>query len=132
MPTRLTDTIGALQPPCSTHRTRSLQLPRSWGLCSFSMPKISAKFDRGHQRRRPVGLLSSLYHGCARSSASGRSHMRVLPPGTLCPTTSAPCPILSSSNKKLSYRRGTARCVVLIEILPIATKQCRNYLYDKS
>ena len=36
------------------------------------------------------------------------------------------------SNKKLSYRRGTARCVVSIEILPIATQQCRNYLYDKS
>jgi len=35
-------------------------------------------------------------------------------------------------NKKLSYRRGTARCVVLIEILPVATQQCRNYLYDKS
>ena len=36
------------------------------------------------------------------------------------------------SNKKLSYRRGTARCVVSMEILPIATQQCRNYLYDKS
>jgi len=35
-------------------------------------------------------------------------------------------------HKKLSYRRGTARCVVSIEILPIATQQCRNYLYDKS
>jgi len=35
-------------------------------------------------------------------------------------------------NKKLSYRRGTAQCVVSIEILPIATEQCRNYLYDKS
>jgi len=35
-------------------------------------------------------------------------------------------------NKKLSYRRGTARCVVSIEIFPIATQQCRNYLYDKS
>ena len=34
--------------------------------------------------------------------------------------------------KKLSYRRGTARCVVSIEILPIATQQCKNYLYDKS
>ena len=34
--------------------------------------------------------------------------------------------------KKLSYRRGTARCVVSIEILPVATQQCRNYLYDKS
>jgi len=28
--------------------------------------------------------------------------------------------------KKLSYRRGTARCVVSIEILPIATQQCRT------
>jgi len=36
------------------------------------------------------------------------------------------------SYKKLSYRRGTARCVVSVEILPIATQQCRNYLYDKS
>jgi len=36
------------------------------------------------------------------------------------------------NNKKLNYRRGTARCVVSIEILPIATQQCRNYLYDKS
>ena len=29
-------------------------------------------------------------------------------------------------------RRGTARCVVSVEILPIATQQCRNYLYNKS
>ena len=35
-------------------------------------------------------------------------------------------------NKKLSYRRGTARCVVSVEVLPIATQQSRNYLYDKS
>jgi len=34
--------------------------------------------------------------------------------------------------KKLSYCRGTARCVVSIEILTIAMQQCRNYLYDKS
>ena len=32
----------------------------------------------------------TLYHGRARSSASGRSHIRVLPPRTLCPTTSEP------------------------------------------
>jgi len=31
-----------------------------------------------------------------------------------------------------THRRGTARCVESIEILPIATQQCRNYLYDKS
>jgi len=35
-------------------------------------------------------------------------------------------------DKKLSYHRGTARCVVLVEILPNATQQCRKYLYDKS
>jgi len=33
---------------------------------------------------------------------------------------------------KLSYCRGTAGCAVSVEILPIATQQCRNYLYDKS
>jgi len=35
-------------------------------------------------------------------------------------------------NKKLSYRRGTARCVVSVEISPTATQQCRNYLYTTS
>ena len=45
----------------------------------------------------PPRRWTTLYHDCARSSASGRSHMRVLPPGTLCPTTSAPWLILSSS-----------------------------------
>jgi len=43
-----------------------------------------------------------------------------------------PYPWNSLRNKKLSYRRGTARCVVSVEILPIATQQCRNYLYHKS
>ena len=35
-------------------------------------------------------------------------------------------------NKKLSYRRKTARCVLSVVILQITTQQCRNYLYDKS
>ena len=39
---------------------------------------------------------------------------------------------VTNKNKKLSYRRGTARCVVSIKILPIAKQQCRNYLCDKS
>ena len=47
--------------------------------------------------RLPPHRWTTLYHGCARSSASGRSRMQVLPPGTLCPTTSAPWLILSSS-----------------------------------
>ena len=39
---------------------------------------------------------------------------------------------ISNVNKKLSYHRVTARCVFSVVILPIATQQCRNYLYDKS
>jgi len=35
-------------------------------------------------------------------------------------------------HKKLCYRRVTTRCVLSVVILPIATQQCRNYLYDKS
>jgi len=31
---------------------------------------------------------------------------------------------ITCPNKKLSYRRETARCVVSVEILPIATQQC--------
>ena len=48
-------------------------------------------------------------------------------------TGSEPWPT-DSHNKKLSYRRVTARCVLSVVILPIATQQCRNYLglYDKS
>jgi len=37
-----------------------------------------------------------------------------------------------NENKKLSYRRVTARRVLSVVILPITTQQCRNYLYDKS
>jgi len=36
------------------------------------------------------------------------------------------------ANKKLSYRRGTAWCVLSVVILPITTQQCRHFLYDKS
>ena len=48
------------------------------------------------------------------------------------------CPVLSEIlnwilyQQEASYRRGTAGCIVSVEILPIATQQCRNYLYDKS
>jgi len=33
--------------------------------------------------------------------------------------------LVTNKNKKLSYRRATARCVVSVEILPNATQQCR-------
>jgi len=35
-------------------------------------------------------------------------------------------------HKKLSYCRGTVWCAMSVEILPTATQQCRNHLYDKS
>jgi len=44
------------------------------------------------------------------------------------------CSVLryAGKDKKLSCRRGTARCVVSVKILPIAMQQCRNYLNDNS
>ena len=42
-------------------------------------------------------------------------------------TVKMPQPVSGQSNKKLSYRRWTARCVVSVEILPVDTQQCRNY-----
>ena len=33
----------------------------------------------------------------------------------------------AEGHKKLGYHRGTARCVVSVEVLPIATQQCINY-----
>ena len=43
-----------------------------------------------------------------------------------------PKPGVTPKDKKLSYRRVTARCVLSVVISPITTQQCRNYLYDKS
>ena len=41
----------------------------------------------------------------------------------VCPCENSHDPTI---NKKVSDRRGTARCVVSVKILPIATQQCRN------
>jgi len=41
-------------------------------------------------------------------------------------------PLGRRHNKKLCYRRPTARRDVSVEILPTAAQQCRNNLYDKS
>jgi len=46
--------------------------------------------------------------------------------------TSNTANVIDNINKKLSYHQGTTRCVVSVEMLPIATQQCRNYFYDKS
>ena len=60
-----------------------------------------------------------------------RNTSRILSPWANLPLTYLRCTRIKV-DKKLSYRRGTARCVVSVEILSIATQQCRNYLYDKS
>ena len=39
-----------------------------------------------------------------------------------------PVGFVDSKDKKLSYRRGTARYVVSVEMLPVATQQRKNYL----
>jgi len=41
-------------------------------------------------------------------------------------------PVKFRQEAQLSPRDRAMRRVVSIEILPIATQQCRNYLYDKS
>ena len=64
-----------------------------------------------------------------RCSPSGRPTR----PGDSSPSPATSCtPTHARTNNKLSYRRGTARCVVSVEILPTATQQRRNCLYDKS
>jgi len=51
-------------------------------------------------------------------------------PPTCIPVPNSRQPL--TFNKKLSYRRVTARCALSVVILPIAMQQCRNYVYDKS
>ena len=53
----------------------------------------------------------------------------IYPPRTSCPPPLKNIlvdmsPSRLGLNMKLIYRRGTARCVVTVEILPIATQQC--------
>jgi len=77
-----------------------------------------------------LSLPVSATNSCMRLFVSHRH----LPPDYVSGTWAAKYPLtaLTYFCKKLRYRRGTARCVVSVEILPIATQQCRNYLYDKS
>ena len=71
------------------------------------MPKISAKFDRGHPLR-----------GC-------RMHVGWVKIGDFRQIT-------GYISKTVKDRHIVSIKVVSIEILSIATQQCRNYLYDKS
>ena len=104
---------------------------RGWSPVRRTRRTPDARFT-GTQTRR--WLAASLLRSRCRSknsssptTTSTRTHTYVCH----APYAAQFCAALSQ-NKKLSYRRGTARCVVSVEILPIATQQCRNYLYDKS
>jgi len=75
---------------------------------------------------RTVQRVITVYH----AARDDKSHTNL---GVLCgPKSSTTQGTHSVENKKLSCHRGTARCVVLVEILATATQQCRNYLFDKS
>jgi len=71
------------------------------------MPKMRQNTFGG---RAPPGPAGGAYEICADSSRN----------------------MSMSLYKKLSYRRGIARCVVSVQILPVATQQCKNYMYDES
>jgi len=61
-----------------------------------------------------MSRLERLQLNDVRSSASGRSHMQMLPPGTLCPTTSAPWlndPVKFRQEAQLSPRDRAMRRV---------------------
>ena len=91
----------------------------------------------GQQARPSTSFVDSTISTCQQSPEFGTKFQSELP---LFPEIlDVPCNTLWGrlkgniiANKKLSYRRVTARCVLSVVILPIATKQCRNYLYDKS
>ena len=70
-------------------------------------------------RHRPAEWISS-YHRAALSSPAFFRKQRSA-------NTHASRQRMVTNGKKVSYRRETARCVVLVEILPIATKQYRKY-----
>ena len=55
-------------------------------------------------------------------------HSCVLTMTMVIATSSRVC---GSGYKKLSYRRGTARCVVSVEILSIATQQCSTTSHEQ-
>jgi len=65
-----------------------------------------------------------------------RSLRNLLQRGKMGLPTAATVKKLNFQKSKIAdgrdFRRVTARCVLSVVILPIATQQRRNYLYDKS
>ena len=102
-------------------------LPSDWVLSTWPARcwarfAVSRCYTEPHFCRRELSRIRV----CTHTSTHPRGNARV----TLYQCRCCCC---CSHDKKLSCRRGTARCVVsAVEILPIAPQQCRNYLYDKS
>ena len=69
---------------------------------NYQPSRVSPKNEANYSGVLRPGLLQ-LSASTRTKFGEGRSHMRVLPPGTLCPTTSAPCLILSSSENSLHH-----------------------------
>ena len=91
----------------------------------------------------PPHRWTTLYHGCARSSASERSPTQVLPPGTLCPTTSALWLILSSFGNCLNHTILVKFCNICwflcfsiwlllctYGLYPLSNRRTINHWYD--
>ena len=127
----LTSATSLRQPEDTYVATRIQFLPRdamlSSCVCLFVCPSVKSWycFTTTGRIELVFGMKASFHLShTVLLEIWGSPKIRALPSGTLSETPSL--------DKKLSYCRGTARCVVSVEILPVATQQCRNYLYDKS
>jgi len=96
------------------------QARRAWSRCRASLSFVDSPPPRLSRSRL---LASRAVHANMHDENYAATHARLAGQPTNFP---------AHNYKKLVYRRGTARCVVSVEILPVATQQCRNYLYDKS
>jgi len=68
---------------CLVH---AIHYGRSPAYLTETVQSVGASRSRSGLRSSSTSSMHyTLYHGCARNSASGRSHLRVLPLGTLCP-----------------------------------------------
>ena len=80
-----------------------------WPKCAFASVNSGFFFSVPHSATDLKEMNKQHYtDSCNKFAKKGKVHLSVI----------------HYQNKKLSYRRGTARCVASVEILPIATQQC--------
>jgi len=101
--------------------------------CSYSFLAWSCllRYHTHHRSQRKTTSVRDMHHYMKRTQTTLNNSFSVGKSGMIN-SLSYWGKVLHYLNKKLSYRRGIARCVESVEILPIATQQCRNYLYYKS